>query len=129
MAKRSILVVDDEKGIRRIVSDYLKSEDFNVIEAEDGNTALSFINEQNPCLIIMDIMMPGINGWEACREIKKVKDIPVIIITACEDETTKILSFDAGADDFLTKPFSPKELVGRTKAILRRFDDRLRVIG
>jgi DNA-binding response OmpR family regulator len=120
MEKQTILVVDDDRNIRKLLTAYLQNEGFDVVEAKDGNIALAQLNKREPSIVIVDFMMPGLKGWQVCREIKKIKNIPVIIITACDDETTKILSFDAGADDFLTKPFNPMELVLRIKAILRR---------
>lgn len=126
--KPMILVVDDEKSIRRVISTYLQSEGFPVMEAEDGQTALRIVNELPVSLVVLDIMLPGLKVWQICSEIKRIKDIPVIIITACGNEATKILSFDAGADDFLTKPFNPKELLLRIKAIMRRTEESQKML-
>ena len=115
-----ILVVDDEKLIRDVVKEYLQLDGFTVEEASNGDEAveLSMQNEYN--LIIMDIMMPKKDGYQAVREIKKVKDIPVLMLFARGEEFDKLIGFDLGIDDYVTKPFSPKELVARVKAIIKR---------
>ena len=115
-----ILVVDDEKLIRDVVKEYLQLDGFTVEEASNGDEAveLSMQNEYN--LIIMDIMMPKKDGYQAVREIKKVKDIPVLMLSARGEEFDKLIGFDLGIDDYVTKPFSPKELVARVKAIIKR---------
>ena len=115
-----ILVVDDEKLIRDVVKEYLQLDGFTVEEASNGDEAveLSMQNEYN--LIIMDIMMPKMDGYQAVREIKKVKDIPVLMLSARGEEFDKLIGFDLGIDDYVTKPFSPKELVARVKAIIKR---------
>ena len=115
-----ILVVDDEKLIRDDVKEYLQLDGFTVEEASNGDEAveLSMQNEYN--LIIMDIMMPKKDGYQAVREIKKVKDIPVLMLSARGEEFDKLIGFDLGIDDYVTKPFSPKELVARVKAIIKR---------
>lgn len=120
MVKQTILVIDDEKRIRAILASYLQSEGFEVMEAEDGNIALAKINEYSPSLVILDLMLPGLKGWQVCSEIKRIMNIPIIMVTACDDQKSRILCFEAGADDFLAKPFNPKELLCRIKAILRR---------
>ena len=115
-----ILVVDDEKLIRDVVKEYLQLDGFTVEEASNGDEAvfLSMQNEYN--LIIMDIMMPKKDGYQAVREIKKVKDVPVLMLSARGEEFDKLIGFDLGIDDYVTKPFSPKELVARVKAIIKR---------
>ena len=115
-----ILVVDDEKLIRDVVKEYLQLDGFTVEEASNGDEAveLSMQNEYN--LIIMDIMMPKKDGYQAVREIKKVKDIPVLMLSARGEEFDKLIGFDLGIDDYVTKPFSTKELVARVKAIIKR---------
>ena len=115
-----ILVVDDEKLIRDVVKEYLKLDGFTVEEASNGDEAveLSMQNEYN--LIIMDIMMPKKDGYQAVREIKKVKDVPILMLSARGEEFDKLIGFDLGIDDYVTKPFSPKELVARVKAIIKR---------
>ena len=120
-----ILVVDDEKLIRDVIREYLINENYEVIEAKDGVEAVKLAEENNIDLIILDIMMPNMDGYTAYKEIRKNKVIPTIILSARSEEYDKLLGFDLGIDDFLAKPFSPKELVARVKAILRRNDKNL----
>lgn len=115
-----ILVVDDEELIRNVIREYLLLEDFMVDEANDGVQAVNKVIENNYDLIIMDIMMPHKDGYQACKEIKNMKDIPFIFLSARSDEYDKLLGFDLGVDDYVTKPFSPKELVARVKAVIKR---------
>ena len=115
-----ILVVDDEELIRDVIREYLLLEDFMVDEANDGVQAVNKVIENNYDLIIMDIMMPHKDGYQACKEIKNMKDIPFIFLSARIDEYDKLLGFDLGVDDYVTKPFSPKELVARVKAVIKR---------
>ena len=115
-----ILVVDDEKGIRTVIKEYLENEAYEVVEASDGKEAIYITQEQSFDLIIMDIMMPIMDGYSACKEILKSKSIPVIMLSARTNECDKLLGFELGIDDYITKPFSPKELVARVKAILKR---------
>ncbi len=116
----NILVVDDEKLIRDVIKEYLTLEKMQVYEAEDGNEAINIVNKYPIDLVIMDIMMPKMDGYTACKEIKKIKNIPFIMISARSEEYDKLIGFDLGIDDYVTKPFSPKELVARVKAITRR---------
>ena len=116
----SLLVVDDEIKIRELVKAYLQKEGFQVDEAENGHEALERVNVQHYDAIIMDLMMPGMDGLELCREIRKSSDIPMIMLTARGEEIDRILGLELGADDYIVKPFSPRELVARVKAILRR---------
>ena len=120
-----ILVVDDEKLIREVIKEYAESESFEVLEASDGNNAISLV-EKNPDinLIIMDIMMPNLDGYSACKEIFKIKKYPVIMLSARKEEYDKLLGFELGIDDYVTKPFSPKELMARVKAILARVNNK-----
>lgn len=120
-----ILIVDDEKLIRDVIREYLINENYEVIEAKDGVEAVKLAEENNIDLIILDIMMPNMDGYTAYKEIRKTKVIPTIILSARSEEYDKLLGFDLGIDDFLAKPFSPKELVARVKAILRRNDKNL----
>lgn len=120
-----ILVVDDEKLIRDVIREYLINENYEVIEAKDGVEAVKLAEKNNIDLIILDIMMPNMDGYTAYKEIRKNKVIPTIILSARSEEYDKLLGFDLGIDDFLAKPFSPKELVARVKAILRRNDKNL----
>ncbi len=116
----NILVVDDEKLIRDVIKEYLKLENYEVYEAENGIEAINIATNKNIDLIIMDIMMPKMDGYTACKEIKKIKDIPFIMLSARSEEYDKLIGFDLGIDDYVTKPFSPKELVARVKAIKKR---------
>ena len=116
----NILVVDDESLIRQVVKEYLTLEDFKVYEAENGIEAIKIVKERNIDFIIMDIMMPKMDGYEAVKEIKKIKNIPILMLSAQTEEIDKLLGFDLGIDDYVTKPFSPKELVARVKAISKR---------
>ena len=116
----NVLVVDDEKLIRDVIKEYLLLEKMNVIEAENGEDAIDKVKNNDFDIIIMDIMMPKMDGYTACREIKKIKDIPFIMLSARGEEYDKLIGFDLGIDDYVTKPFSPKELVARIKAITKR---------
>lgn len=123
-----ILVVDDEKLIREVICEYARNEGYSVIEAENGDDAINKVTENpNIDLIIMDIMMPRLDGYSACKEIFKIKRYPTIMLSARKEEYDKLLGFDLGIDDYVTKPFSPKELMARIKAVLNRskkgFDD------
>lgn len=115
-----ILVCDDEKLIREVIKEYLQIEGYEVMEAEDGNIALELTKNQEFDLIIMDIMMPKLDGYQTVKEIKKEKDVPVLMLSARAEEFDKLLGFELGIDDYVTKPFSPKELVARIKAITKR---------
>ncbi len=115
-----ILVVDDEMLIRSVIKEYLLLEGYEVDEAANGEEALKLSTSNEYSLMIMDIMMPHMDGFEACREIKKIKDIPCIMLSARSEEYDKLNGFDVGIDDYVTKPFSPKELMARVKAILKR---------
>ncbi len=115
-----ILIVDDEKLIRDVIKEYLSLEGFEVAEAEDGVEAVEKAMNNDYDLIIMDIMMPNKDGYQACKEIKQEKNIPFIMLSARGEEYDKLIGFDLGIDDYVTKPFSPKELVARVKAILKR---------
>lgn len=116
-----ILIVDDEKRIRDVVREYCYNESYEVVEAENGLEAISKVKEiSNIDLIIMDIMMPKLDGYSASREIKKICDVPIIMLSAREEEYDKLTGFEIGIDDYVTKPFSPKELIARIKAVLKR---------
>ncbi|SFL12803.1 response regulator transcription factor [Halanaerobium salsuginis] len=114
-----ILVVEDEYKIRKIINSYLK-EDFEIIMAEDGQLGLNIFQEEDLDLIILDLMLPKLSGEELCQKIRQVSNLPIIMLTAKSSEEAKISGFKYGADDYLTKPFSPRELLVRVKAILRR---------
>ena len=119
-----ILVVDDEMLIRNVINEYLKREGFEYIEAENGEQAINIIKKENIDLIIMDVMMPRLDGFSAAKEIKKIKDIPIIMLSARKEEYDKLTGFDLGIDDYVTKPFSPKELIARVKAVLSRIQTK-----
>ena len=115
-----ILVVDDEKLIRDVIREYLLNEKYEVLEAENGFDALRVLNSSKVDLIILDVMMPKMDGYECLKEIRKTLDVPVIMLSARKEEEDKLSSFNLGVDDYVTKPFSPKELVARVKAHLKR---------
>lgn len=121
MEKIKILVVDDESRMRKLVRDFLVREDYEVLEAGDGEAALDiFYQEKNIALIILDVMMPKMNGWDVCREIRETSKVPIIMLTAKGDEEDELTGFELGVDEYISKPFSPKILVARVSAILRR---------
>ena len=121
MEKLKILVVDDESRMRKLVRDFLVKKDFIVLEAEDGAQAVDiFFSTKDISLIILDVMMPKMDGWQVCREIRELSDVPIIMLTAKPDERDELLGFDLGVDEYISKPFSPKILVARVEAILRR---------
>lgn len=121
MGKLKILVVDDESRMRKLVKDFLVKQNFEVIEAGDGEEALDcFYKDKEIALIILDIMMPKLNGWEVCKEIRESSKVPIIMLTAKGDESDELQGFDLGVDEYISKPFSPKILVARVEAILRR---------
>ncbi|MFJ8217798.1 response regulator transcription factor [Bacillus cereus] len=119
---KTVLLVEDEKRLREIVSDYFRNEGFEVIEAEDGKKALELFAEHEIDLIMLDIMLPEIDGWSVCRRIRKESAVPIIMLTARSDEDDTLLGFELGADEYVTKPFSPKVLVARAKTLLKRAD-------
>ena len=121
MDKLKVLVVDDEARMRKLVRDFLVKQDFEVLEAGDGEKAVEVFYEQKDiALIILDVMMPKMDGWEACREIRRYSQVPIIMLTAKSDEKDELLGFELGVDEYISKPFSPKILVARVEAILRR---------
>lgn len=115
-----ILIIEDEKPISDIVKFNLEKEGFNILTAYDGINGLKMALTENPDLIILDIMLPGLNGFEVCKKIREVSGVPIIMATAKEEEVDKILGLEFGADDYITKPFSVRELIARVKANLRR---------
>ena len=121
MDKLKILVVDDESRMRKLVSDFLIRKNFDVLEAENGEEAVDiFFKEKEIKLIILDVMMHKMDGWQVCREIRQFSKVPIIMLTAKGDEKDELLGFELGVDEYITKPFSPKILVARVEAILRR---------
>ena len=135
MEKYKILVVDDESRMRKLVRDFLVKKDFEVIEAGDGAEALDlFFEDKDISLVILDVMMPKMEGWQVCREIRAYSKVPIIMLTAKGEERDELLGFELGVDEYISKPFSPKILVARVEAILRRTtglsaDDILRAGG
>jgi two-component system alkaline phosphatase synthesis response regulator PhoP len=124
MANELILLVDDEPHIIELASLYLKQDGFRVISAGDGLAALERIAQDSPSLIVLDLMLPKLDGWEVCRRVRAESDLPILMLTARDDDIDKIVGLELGADDYLTKPFNPRELVARVKAILRRTEPR-----
>lgn len=121
MERIKILVVDDEARMRKLVKDFLSKSGYEVLEAEDGSQALDIFFEQNNiALIILDVMMPKMDGWQTCREIRQYSKVPIIMLTAKSDERDELQGFQLGVDEYISKPFSPKILVARVEAILRR---------
>lgn len=119
---KSIYVVDDEQSIRDIIHSYLGKEGYEVREFPDGESALEAFAKAEPDMFIIDIMMPGMSGFELCNEIRKKANTPIIIVSARDEELDRILGIEMGADDYMMKPFSPRELVARVKAVFRRID-------
>lgn len=122
MSNERILVVDDEANIVDLVTLYLERDGFRVESASDGETALEMIRDDEPALVVLDIMLPEVDGFEVCRQTRASSEVPIIMLTARDDDIDKIVGLEIGADDYLTKPFNPRELVARVKAILRRMD-------
>lgn len=122
MAKETILVVDDEKNIVELAKLYLEKEGYRVEDAYDGTEALAKIKSLQPALVVLDLMLPEIDGWEVCRRVRRESDVPIIMLTARDDDVDKIVGLELGADDYLTKPFNPRELVARVRAVLRRYE-------
>ena len=121
MNKLKILVVDDESRMRKLVRDFLEKQNFAVLEAGDGSEALDiFFDNQDIALIILDVMMPKMDGWQVCREVRGYSEVPLIMLTARSDERDELQGFELGVDEYISKPFSPKILVARVEAILRR---------
>lgn len=121
MDKRKILVVDDESRMRKLVRDFLVKDHYEVLEAEDGEQAVElFFREKGIALIVLDVMMPKMDGWQVCREIREYSQVPIIMLTARGDEQDELQGFKLGVDEYISKPFSPKILVARIEAILRR---------
>jgi DNA-binding response OmpR family regulator len=118
-----IVVVDDDPGIRELATLYLRKEGFDVSTACDGASAVEAITAREPALVVLDVMMPGKSGFDVCRELRQHSNVPIIMLTARDEEIDKIVGLEIGADDYLTKPFSPRELVARVKAILRRAEN------
>ena len=121
--KTKILLVDDDPNIRQLVRLYLEKEGFDVTEADRGDTALKEFKAAPPNLMLLDVMLPGMDGWQVCREVRKVSNIPIIMLTAKDENFDKVLGLELGADDYVVKPFDTKELVARIKAVIRRYQN------
>jgi len=125
MDRLKIMVVDDESRMRKLVRDFLMKNNFDVIEAADGEQAVDiFFKEKDIALIVLDVMMPKMDGWQVCREIRSYSKVPIIMLTARSDERDELQGFELGVDEYVTKPFSPRILVARIEAILRRTNRR-----
>ena len=121
MDSLKVLMVDDESRMRKLVSDFLTRKGYQVIEAGDGEEAIyKFYEDKNISLVILDVMMPKMNGWDTCRQIRKNSNVPIIMLTAKSDEASELNGFDCGADEYISKPFSPKILTARVDALIRR---------
>jgi DNA-binding response OmpR family regulator len=120
MTQMTILIVDDEPIVRDVVARYLENDGYDILEASDGDDARAQIEAGSPSLVVLDVMLPGMDGLTLCRWIRKRGDIPVIMLTARGDEADRIVALDLGADDYVTKPFSPRELAARVRSVLRR---------
>ena len=121
MPMLKILLVDDDPNIRQLVNLYLQKEGFEVMMADRGDEALKMFKASPPNLMLLDIMLPGMDGWQVCREVRKISNIPIIMLTAKDETFDKVLGLELGADDYVAKPFDMKELVARIKAVSRRF--------
>ena len=117
-----ILIADDEQLMRQLVIDFLKPEGYEILEASDGKEALDIYDKEHPDLILLDVMMPGYDGWTVCREIRRESTVPIMMLTAKGEEIDQLFAYDLGADEYITKPFSPSEMVARVKAHLSRYE-------
>jgi two-component system, OmpR family, alkaline phosphatase synthesis response regulator PhoP len=122
VAVAKILVVDDEANIVELARLYLKNEGYDVVAAGNGLAALDRVRQDQPDLMVLDIMLPGMDGWEVCKQVRQTSRVPIIMLTARGDDVDKIVGLELGADDYMVKPFNPRELVARVKAVLRRAD-------
>ena len=121
MSNQTILVIDDESHIAELARMYLEKEGYDVLTAEDGDEGLRLFRTKQPTLIVLDLMLPGVDGLEVCRQIRRESTLPIIMLTARSEDVDKIVGLELGADDYLTKPFNPRELLARIKAVLRRY--------
>jgi DNA-binding response OmpR family regulator len=121
-----ILVVDDEPKIIKLSRDYLEKDGYRVISAGDGEMALAMARREKPSVVILDLMLPKMDGWEVCRVLRRESDVPIIMLTARSEESDQVVGLELGADDYITKPFSPRTLVARVRAVLRRAQGRLK---
>lgn len=116
----SVAIVDDDVKLTKLLQTYFEKDGFVTMQAHEGLEAVKLIKERNPDIIILDLMLPGIDGWEVCRRVRRETDIPILMLTARDEETDRLIGLEMGADDYVTKPFSPREVVARAKVILRR---------
>lgn len=120
MPQYSVLLVDDDPKIAKLLRSYFEKEDFSVLTALDGTTALQLYRDKKPDILVLDLMLPGVSGLDVCRQIRKESETPILMLTARDEETDRLIGLELGADDYVSKPFSPREVVARVKAILRR---------
>ena len=120
MPQYSVLLVDDDPKIAKLLRSYFEKEDFSVLTALDGTTALQLYRDKKPDILVLDLMLPGVSGLDVCRQIRKESETPILMLTARDEETDRLIGLELGADDYVSKPFSPREVVARAKAILRR---------
>lgn len=120
MVQPKVLIVDDDVKIAKLLQSYFENESFITYLAHDGFQALALVRDKKPDILVLDLMLPGMNGWDVCRQMRKENDIPILMLTARDEETDRLIGLEMGADDYVTKPFSPREVVARAKVILRR---------
>lgn len=120
MAYNTVLIVDDDIKLTKLLKTYFEKDSFAVILAHEGTNVASIVKERKPDIVVLDLMLPGVDGLEICRRVRKDNDVPILMLTARDEETDRLIGLEMGADDYVTKPFSPKEVVARVKAILRR---------
>lgn len=120
MAQYSVLIVDDDEKIAQLLKSYFEKESFVVFTAHDGLAALGAVQEHAPDIVVLDLMLPVLNGWEVCRRLRQESEVPIIMLTARDEESDRLIGLEIGADDYVAKPFSPREVVARAKVILRR---------
>lgn len=124
MANNKVLIVDDDEHIVELIKLYMDKEGFDTVTANNGKKAVELFKSEAPAIVILDVMMPEMDGWQVCREIRRVSNIPIIMLTAKGETFDKVLGLELGADDYMVKPFEPKELLARVKAVLRRCDTK-----
>jgi len=120
LVQPKVLIVDDDVKIAKLLQSYFENESFITYLAHDGFQALALVRDKKPDILVLDLMLPGMNGWDVCRQMRKENDIPILMLTARDEETDRLIGLEMGADDYVTKPFSPREVVARAKVILRR---------
>ncbi len=124
MTKNKVLIVDDDENIAKLIEVYFEKDGFTTVTANNGKDAIELFKSAAPSIVILDVMMPEMDGWQVCREIRRVSNIPIIMLTAKGETFDKVLGLELGADDYMVKPFEPKELIARVKAVLRRSDTK-----